>query len=554
MKHHSLGTVVCSLIILMLCESRLPSASVTESFLQSQVYEYGNTYGYLNMANYNGRKIEQIYLSLSGYAYFDTSQSPVGQVYFYVDIGGQSLSAPNSGYLWGDSIDGNAYIILEKLKCDDDGDWWAEKITFGGTSVMPDFPPPILYNVNLGQSPMAYSTWFEGSPVSMAYLTIIAQITHSPFPVPSYALSVPASVDTGQNLSVSINVTAPDGINDYYTGYMLLESRKDTNGNPLPGGEEWITVETVQPDGATRNRQVTLSRPPMSQPGNVTYRLFGFNQLMTNEQRWAVTPDEKTVAINNHSPTCSWTPNTAQTIQYGQSLVFASTAGDQDQNLQDHVFDVRTPANLWNWQAGAQSWWSGDRRGYSLAGMTGTSTISGTIHPHRLAGNPLGQWRVGFNARDHANADWVYQDAGNQYTAVTVVKSAPQCTYNSKSMSAYETISNAQLDAAFRNQYDPTVVLTGTVTYALNGTSVSAGQNIAAGTYTLCAAYTGDTYHLAASATTTLTVMDDPDGDNDSDGIPNRIEAKLGTVPGTPWEIINDNLEIKILTPVPTED
>jgi hypothetical protein len=554
MKHFKRSVVVCGLLALLLCESRLPSASVTESFLQSPVYYYGNTYGYLNLANYSGRRIERIYLSLSGYVYFDTSQASVGYAYFYVGIGDQSLSAPNSGYLWGSSTDGDAYIILEKLKCDDNGDWWAEKITFGGTSVMPDFPPPPLYNVNLGKSPMRYWTSFEGWPVPMAYLTVAAQITHSPFPPPSYTLTAPASVNTGQALPITLNVTVPDGINDYYTGYTLLESRKDTNGNILPGGEEWITMETVMPDGITRNRQATLSRPPMSQPGSITYRLFGFNQLMTSEQRWAVSPDEKTIVISNLPPTCAWTPNGAQTIQYGQSLTFTSTASDPDQNLQDHVFDVRTPSNVWNGQAGSQPWWSGERRNYSLAGATGTSVISGTIHPHRLAGNPLGQWRVGFNARDHADADWVYQDGNSQYTAVTVVKSAPQCAYGPKSMSAYETISNTQLGAVFRNQHDPAVVLGGYITYTLNSAPVTAGQNLAAGIYILCANYPGDAYHLAASATTTLTVMDDPDGDGDNDGIPNRIEAKLGTVPGTPWETSYGNLEIKILTPVQTGD
>lgn len=379
---------------------------------------------------------------------------------------------------------------------------------------------------------------------------------------PTITIEIDNTGDITSDMAIGVKaiVTPPADYPNYVGGMRILKWVGSIGQNlDINGPENWSTIYEKTDDSPGVIIWHDPAQPAAGSVCKIVYRVYAWQE---GGNEWSNYTDG-TIIIQNSGPNHASIVLNGTQIEYGQTVTVTGTLKDPDGNLMGHSLWVVAPLadgtknTEWDPYSRAlnPNWWGYPDK-ISEAGWSGawndgrpsngaTSVVAGVFKPSRL-----GVWQLHTNGCDSSEA-WGPGDTKD----LTVVKATPECVFNTKVMAGYETITSSHLNAVFRNSHDQTITPGGAITYTLDGAPVSMGQNVSAGSHTLCANYAGDTYHLAASATTTLTVIDNPNDDDDGDYVPNGIEARLGTSPSTPGVMDTTNaLEIKILTPISTED
>jgi len=280
-------------------------------------------------------------------------------------------------------------------------------------------------------------------------------------------------------------------------------------------------------------------------------------------------PDIATLALDSDS------------IEYGQSVNVTGYLHDPDGNLSAHSLWVVPPAHDGSLNPSAvpdgsldpspdaigrslfsdcSDWWSGScsetgwsgpqwNSGHPSGGTN--STVTGIFTPYRA-----GTWQIYTNGRDAAKA----KGPGATKT-LNVAKTTPKGTFQPQNSAIKEgtPLTQAELNATFSNTNNSNFPVTGSISYTVasggtdlcpNGTTVTSGTILPAGTYTIRATVNGDANYNGASVSATITVNDNLDYVRFSeDGLTNRIKANLNLNLNAPAINDPDALDINIHTP-----
>ncbi len=240
---------------------------------------------------------------------------------------------------------------------------------------------------------------------------------------------------------------------------------------------------------------------------------------------------DRTFTVADHPPTGSLTidgVSADKTIDFGRTIVLASTAADSDGHLVVHSFWWDQGASLfwtnpwifWNYDADATGWSNMVNPGYGATGSSSTRTAD------------FQAWRAGTFVFYAACSDGITWLPLGQYN-LTVTKNTPVDTHfiggtkNSQNGNTY-VVQPGDLNAVFQNTHSSTVAApAGAVSYTIVGpnTPVAVGTVLSGSpTYIIRASYPGDTNYNAATKDATFTIILDPNGDVDNDGMPNQWE------------------------------
>jgi len=240
---------------------------------------------------------------------------------------------------------------------------------------------------------------------------------------------------------------------------------------------------------------------------------------------------DRTFTVADQAPSGSFTIDGAasgKTIAFGQTVSLASTLSDPDGHLSSHSFwwdqgsglYWTNPWVVWSYPADATGWSNPVNPGYDASGTSSTRSAD------FLA------WRPGsfvFHAAGGDSISWV----GLGVYTVTVTKATPVTNFsggakNSQDGNTY-TVQPDDLNAVFVNAHSGAVTPpSGPITYTIVGpnTPVTVGSVLSGSpTYTIRASYPGDpTYYNPATKDVTFSIILDPNGDVDNDGMSNQWE------------------------------
>ncbi len=389
---------------------------------------------------------------------------------------------------------------------------------------------------------------------------------HFRTPGQNYTLTVPINPDnhieilnTGPiyrdtSISLKITVTPPADHDDYTYGMRVRKWTGAADEIPATGGT-WVSapVHEVTTPLSEPYTWIDTAQSAAGAAGKIIYRLFSWQHGSPEE----INSIDYEIAVANRAPASASILLSRTEIEYGQNVTVTGSLQDVDGDLKGHSLWVIAPTAdgsknpVWDCYSRPldPDWWGDPRiseNGWSGPWLMGRpssdsgSTVTGIFTPLRP-----GIWQLHTNGCDTSGA-WGPGDTKD----LAVTKATPVGTFTPKGMGSFDRLSASLLDAVFRNPHAPSITLSGSISYTLNGGEVPIGQFIPAGVHILRAIYSGDDYHHAASVETLLTVIDDAGADNDGDGIPNGIEAALGTDPATPGGNPDNALGLKHLTPV----
>jgi hypothetical protein len=334
-------------------------------------------------------------------------------------------------------------------------------------------------------------------------------------------------------VSLQITVAPPDNAPpDFTYGAWVKKWTGPAGATVGSAAGQWEPAslyETVAPCSGTLVLNIT-DTPGINPPGTVCYKLSSWETGSSDHEG---NSEYITFSIANRPPSVAALAVSGTAIEYGQGMTVTGSLADLDGNL--------SWQGLWWCAPGATPDYSAGAAWVGKTASGGASTITGTFVP---AGT--GNWQLHTNGLDAAGA-WGPGDG----KVLVVNKAVPACTFGPQSMGKYERVGSALLNAVFKNPYNPSaIILSGSTHYTLDGAPVPLGQFISTGTHSLAASYSGDGYHHSRSVEVLLTVIDNAADDSDGDGVPNGIEAALGTDTVTSGGNPGNALGIKHLTPV----
>jgi hypothetical protein len=369
---------------------------------------------------------------------------------------------------------------------------------------------------------------------------------------PVHNLSMFGELSINRPIPLTLTVVPPAVTPAYPTIIKVLEWRGRNYGQPNQetfAGHNWVEVPISQWT-ETSGTTWTISRPPLTQPGEIVYHVSTYN-------RWSVPLDNMTeyrFQTTNRIPVAQAITGATQ-VHYGEAATYTYAATDADGDLVAMETYFADPALAF----GANNNFWPNRQDFPISGFAVAKDRTFTF-------TAIGIWQAEFRVGDSGGFyNWNNLPASSNCSPllnINVSKTTPRIDNfdNNITLAIGQALtSELHLCAKATNPHNVSFDVHGRVTYKIAsssntqypaGTGISAGVELPAGIYTIEASISESSFYNAASKQVQLTVRGNPQDDDDVDGIPNGVEGILGTNSNSSGSNPNNMLKIKILTPI----